>query len=245
MRNSYIFLIATIAAGLLASACGGSELASAPAESAEARVESSGGPPSVAVLDFPLLDPDRVESSFPPAFSSMSAELAFSYGTVGEISRAASGILVGRVMAVEYQSYSGLPFTVTSVLVMKSLKGTLQAGELATVVETGGIHAGRSKLVPGAFGEPREVGVEGVPVMKEGEHWLLFLIGPSHVGPVSEGAYSVSGVFQGKLRLGKDGHLQFTGTPGSLMGDELFAVPAALAGKRVDEAILQIQDSVR
>jgi len=113
-----------------------------------------------------------------------------------------------------------------------------------TVVELGGIHAGRSKEVPGAVGEPREVSVAGVPVMKEGEQWLLFLVGPNSSGVVSD-AYWVCSAFQGKLRLGRDGHLQFTGAPGSLTGDEQFAVPAALAGKRVDEAILEVEGSLR
>lgn len=147
------------------------------------------------------------------------------------------------MIASEQSTYYGLPFTLASVEVRATLKGGPTVGRTITVVETGGELAGRSKDVPGEFGEPREVGWEGVPVMSPGEEYVLFLFGPTHVGPVESGAFSVAGVAQGKVRIGKDGFLQFTGLSAAL-DDPAFAVPQALTGARIDEAITEIRSHI-
>lgn len=173
--------------------------------------------------------------------SSLSGELAESFSTLPEISRAADVIAVVRVDSSTSESFLQLPFTISSTTVDEPLKGAFAKGETITIVETGGMHAGRSKDAPGEFGEPREVGFEGVPVMKQGEAYLVFLQGPAHIGPVPEGAYGILGVVQGKTRVGEDGRLQFTGAPDSLEDQDMFAVPASLAGRPLDDVLAEIR----
>jgi hypothetical protein len=153
-------------------------------------------------------------------------------------------IVTVRIESIEFVAFDEVPFTVSTAVVEVSSKGSLALGERITVVETGGVFAGRSKIEPGARGEPVEAGWEGVPVMKPGERYLLFLHGPAHVGPVPSSAYSVKGVVQGKIRIGKDGRLQFTGRAESL-DEPIFAVPRALVGRPYSDVRAEVEAIIR
>ncbi|MBA4181719.1 MAG: hypothetical protein C0506_14110 [Anaerolinea sp.] len=176
--------------------------------------------------------------------ASITGELAVSYSTLRELTEAAAEIAVVRVELTENRPYKDVPFTVATVSVLRSLKGSSMPGSTLTVVEMGGVFAGRSKLEPGARGTPVEVGVEGVPVMKAQEEYLLFLGGPTHVGPVLEGARPVLGVFQGKMRIDTAGVLRFPGASESLAGIE-FAVPRALIGRPLQAVEAEIRADLR
>lgn len=200
--------------------------------------------PTVEPTVDPLAGLDIVEApySLGTAATGSTVELAENFRTVGEISIAASLIATVRIETSRYETFAQMPFTVSTALVVDSLKGSYARGDTLTVVETGGVHAGRSKDVPGEMGEPREVGFLGVPVMKPGEVYLLFLDGPGHVGPVPDGAFGIKAAVQGKVRLGAGGNLQFTGAPGSDGG--IFAVPLALAGRPYTEVAAEIRAMV-
>jgi hypothetical protein len=184
------------------------------------------------------------EAPYPVDMVSLLGELAEDFQSLDSITRSAHAIVSIQVESISYQSFDEFPYTVATAIVGETWKGTFQPGDRITVVEVGGVFAGRSKVEPGARGEPREVGVEGVPVMKPGERYLLFLHGPAHVGPVPSSAYSVKGVVQGKIRIGKDGRLQFTGRAESL-DEPIFAVPRALVGRPYSDVRAEVEAIIR
>jgi len=172
----------------------------------------------------------------------MYGELAESFHTISEVASAAAVIVVGRVVESRDAPYQRIPFTVLTVEVERGLKGPVSAGERVQVVETGGVFAGRSKAEPGQSGPPVEAAFEGVPVMKVGERWLLFL-GVYDPGPVATGAYSVKGVFQGKFKVGADGRIVFTG-PVDRIEEPIFTLQALLNQRSLSEVIPEIEKSV-
>jgi len=170
----------------------------------------------------------------------MMGQLAANFETLAQLAAAAAHIVVVRVDVSESRPYKDVPFTVATVSVLRSLKGEAVTGGQLTVVEMGGQFAGRSKVDPGQRGTPVEVGFEGVPVMRPQQQYLLFLGGPAHVGPVLEGAYSVLGLVQGKMRVDSAGVLRFSGNPSSL-DDAEFQVPQALSGRTLQAVEAEIR----
>lgn len=184
------------------------------------------------------------EEPYPSEMASVSGELNYSFSSVEEMAHVAPVIAVVAIANSEYTTFRELPFTMTSAVVKEALKGPHEPGETITIVETGGMHAGRSKEVPGETGEIREVGFAGVPVMKPGEFYLVFLDGPvaEAVGAFPEGSYAVQSAFQGKVRVGSGGDLQFTGAHPAEDDLPLFAVPLSLEGRPLDDVRAEIID---
>lgn len=145
-------------------------------------------------------------------------------------------IVIAKVVDSEaFQSAVGsleLPQTMLTLEIEESLRGHAQVGERIFVAEVGGVHQPRiyEPVEPTAdnpFGKPPvdggeegvdytrggpvESGFRGVPVMKTGERYLLFLY--EYEGPDPEGTYTVvQGAFQGKMRVADNGMLEFTGS---------------------------------
>ncbi len=172
----------------------------------------------------------------------MHGELAEDFQTLGELVSAAPVIVLARVLESRDAPYGNLPFTVLTIEVEQAFKGAVAAGGRLTVVETGGLLRGSSKIDPGQYAPPAEMAFAGVPVMKVGERWLLFL-GSYDPGPVATNAYSVKGVFQGKLKVGGDGRMVFTG-PADRIQEPVFAVPAYVNGRALPEVIADITSAL-
>jgi len=182
------------------------------------------------------------EAAYHLKVASMEPELAHEFGSLSEIANASPNIVIVTIESRADEPFSNIPFSVASARIEEVVRGSLARGQLIPVVETGGLFAGQSKMNPGEVGQPTEVGLEGVPVMKPGERWLLFLTGQTHVGPRQD-AYAVSGAMQGKLLIGSDNRIAFTGDPSRLQGAE-FAVPAAARGRTLNWLLAQISESL-
>ncbi len=166
---------------------------------------------------------------------SMQGELAQDFRTVGELGASSGVVAVVVIQESRDEPFSNIPFTVSTVKVLEGIKGA-EGGATLTIVETGGTYAGRSKDPSAPPAERREVGFEGIPVMKPGETWLVFLTGPTHVGPVPDGAHGVLGVFQGKFRVGTDGRIAFMGEPDEI-DSPWFATQRELRGLQIDTVV--------
>lgn len=204
------------------------------------------GPAPGAVKPTPSIDSDVQisvdEAAYDRKAASMEPELAHEFRSVSEIASASPNIVIVTIETRVDEPFSNIPFSVASARIEEVVRGGLVRGQLIPVVETGGLFAGRSKMNPGEVGQPTEVGLEGVPVMKPGERWLLFLTGQTHVGPRQD-AYAVSGAMQGKLLIGSDNRIAFTGDPSRLQGAE-FAVPATARGRTLTWLLAQITESL-
>lgn len=174
---------------------------------------------------------------------SMEGSLAVDFQSLSDITAASAVIIVGTVVDAKPNPYQNIPFTVFTVRVDQAIKGDLKVDSSTTIVETGGLIAGRSKEEPGQYGKPAEAAFEGVRVMAVGEQWLLFL-GPYDPGPVATNAFSVRGVFQGKMRIEGDGKLHFTGPPEGL-DSPMFALPAQLNGRTLGEVADEVRSLAR
>lgn len=188
-------------------------------------------------------DSQAVDPLFAPydktKMAPMSGQLAEDFQSIRELALASPVIVAGNVLGIEYAPYQNIPFTIVTLRVEHSIKGDVAEGDQVRIVETGGVFAGRSKEETGEFGQPVEAAFEGVPVMKTGERWLLFL-GAYDPGPVATGAYSVKGVFQGKLRIAEDGRIMFTGDP-ARVDEPLFTVPRQASGRALPAVLADIQ----
>jgi hypothetical protein len=125
----------------------------------------------------------------------MAGSIAHHYGTLDELIRDAGAILVVDVGSGETIEYIDTPFTLTEVKVARSIRGDLKAGDVITIIETGG-------YVKQADGTTFDYRFDGIPVLRFREKVLLFL--KRFEGPQTDDAYIPLGVFQGKFLIEGD-----------------------------------------
>jgi hypothetical protein len=125
-------------------------------------------------------------------------DLQYAYSKLSDISAAASTIVEVEVTD-EYETviHGGLPFTITKVKVISSIKGDFLPNDLPRIIETGGRY--RPELKGGAESKEVELSFGGRNVMKSGESLILFL--KPFDGPQTTDALVVLGVHQGKLLI--------------------------------------------
>ena len=90
--------------------------------------------------------------------------------------------------------------------------------------------------------------IEGVPVMKPYERWLLFLKYNDECQPVAATCWVVKNVYEGKFLVGGDDRIVFTGNPADLdRGDSLssFNVHKQNAGRTVTEVLAEINAALK
>jgi hypothetical protein len=173
----------------------------------------------------------------------MEGQLAEEYADIPALSRAASHVVVARVTGAVPKPWANLPFTEITLLVEEVVKWEGEASGTVRVVETGGaLPLGPVKGTPrpGVIGAT-EVGFMGVPVMRSGERYLLFL--GAYDGPIAEGSLRVLGVVQGKLKLDGNGVVRFNGDPTDLQSP-VFAAAAAADGRPVADVIGEVKTSL-
>lgn len=232
-QNILAALIVLLASGALVSACSGGQ-GDAPRGSTNPTQAQT-----ITVSDSNQAGPLFAEYDS-SRLSSMSGQLADDFQTVGELSKSAKLVIVGKAVSSDNRPYQNIPFTLVTIEVERVLQGDVNVGDQLQIVETGGVFAGQSKT--GDAGQAVEAAFEGVPVMKEGERWLLFLT-QYDPGPVAKDAYSVLGVFQGKARIGDTGKIIFTGDPATF-DDAMFTVPRSLNGLTEADAVAKVQSSL-
>ncbi|WP_239618909.1 hypothetical protein [Cohnella mopanensis] len=126
------------------------------------------------------------------------ASLVKYYNTIEELTGDAKEILEIKVKDQETITYGDLPFTISTVDVESSYKGTHQKGDTVRIIETGGEYTPLDKQ-----GKPfpkTNFKFNGIPVLGENEHAVVFL--DKFVGPQVEGeVYVPLGVYQGKFKV--------------------------------------------
>jgi hypothetical protein len=128
----------------------------------------------------------------------LSGDLSKVYTEIAGLEVDASEIVEVKVTKEqEVVMHGGLPFTITTVQVLDSIKGSNAIGDEIRVIETGGkyypVGKNNEKL------KQVDLKFEGNGVMKPGQHLVLFL--KRFVGPQASGVYVPLGVFQGKFMV--------------------------------------------
>jgi hypothetical protein len=138
-------------------------------------------------------------STAPRQVRVVSMSWAWSYGSIGEIGAASDLVVVGTVsgvIRVDHITGEGLPQTVFSVHVERTLKGEPGAADLS-VLQDGGQEAANTWAEAADF-----------PLMATGDHVLLFLRPVSRNGTT---VWAITGGPQGRL-LVADGRVTTTPT---------------------------------
>lgn len=171
---------------------------------------------------------------------SIRGELSVLYPNLAAITREASVILVGTVLASTPRPYENVPFTVSTVTTEEVIKGTVPVGTAINVLQTGGVIAPRpAKGNATQAVTPQEFSLGGVPVMRPGERYLLFLSGPK-TGPVASDVHVILGEFQGRHLIGTTGQIRFNGATGDLSDIE-FAVARAVNGRLAADVLTEVR----
>lgn len=130
--------------------------------------------------------------------------LVKSYGTLAELAKDASEIVEIQVTSQETINYADMPFTISTVTVLKSFKGGHQEGDTMRIIETGGEFTPLDKQ-----GDPlptTTMKFNGIPVMQMDEHSVIFLNG--FEGPQVTGeVYVPLGVYQGRFIVFAEGNV--------------------------------------
>ncbi|QGQ97653.1 hypothetical protein EHS13_23560 [Paenibacillus psychroresistens] len=130
--------------------------------------------------------------------------LVKSYGTLDELVSNAVEIVEINVLNQETFTYKDIPFTISSVTVLSTLKGSVLKGDTIRIVETGGEYNPTDK--EGKALPKTTFKLNGIPVLEKGEHDIIML--SKFIGPQIEGeAYTPLGVYQGRFRFDSSGQL--------------------------------------
>lgn len=184
----------------------------------------------------------RVNSSTAAPIGIFEGELEHSYETVEALTKGAPVIVVGEVTGSIAKPYENLPFTEATLKVTQVVKGSVNVGSTINVLETGGMWVGKAKGDSAAKAQPREVTFEGIPIMRVGEKYILFL--EPYTGPITSNAFVTLGVYQGKMKVGANGAVQFTGRKDQL-DESMFAAHQAVNGQAVAAVIADIQRNLK
>jgi hypothetical protein len=132
------------------------------------------------------------------------ASLVKSYDTMTELAKDAKIIAEIQVSSQETITYLDMPFTISTVEVLKSFKGEHKQGDTIRIIETGGEFTPLDKQ-----GNPlpkTTMKFNGIPVLQKDEHNVIFLNvfeGPQVSGEV----YVPLGVYQGRFKVDAKGNL--------------------------------------
>lgn len=118
----------------------------------------------------------------------ISGSLAEDFKNLKELKKNSSVIIEVTVKESSQTTFGDVIFTISDIEVDNSLKGKYKRGEVLRLLETGGITADGDEL---AF--------DGIPVVKPGEKYILFL--EEYEGPITENAYVPLAVYQGKFKI--------------------------------------------
>jgi hypothetical protein len=119
----------------------------------------------------------------------MHLSLSKGYESISELANDADIIAEVEVTSSNTLSYYDVPFTVSNADLLDTYKGGT-TGTTINLLETGGII------------DNQEYSPEGNDVLKENDKAILFL--QKYEGPITNDAYVVLGVYQGKFKIDSD-----------------------------------------
>lgn len=148
---------------------------------------------TIILLGFLVININSNESPNSPQPVDTRISIAESYNTIEELKGSAELIVEAEVKSTKAVSAQGVPFTLSKALVVKSYKGDIQKGEYINILETGGAIDGQEYLI------------DENKVFQPGDKTIVFL--DKYEGPVTDDAFVILGVYQGKFLLKDDGSL--------------------------------------
>lgn len=133
-----------------------------------------------------------------PMYDAAPGSLAREYTSISEMAEESPLVVEVKVLTDPFTiTHEGLLFAKNRVKVVRELKGPGGLSEI-TVLDNGGLYHGQ------------EYAMGGMPLLHAGDRYLLFLY--KYQGPITdEDAYMISGVWQGKVKIGWGGGLEYVG----------------------------------
>jgi hypothetical protein len=132
------------------------------------------------------------------------ATLVKEYQSLDELVADAAEITEINVLSQETITYQDIPFTISTVSVLATFKGTLKVGDTIRIIETGGEFYPTDKV--GKKLPKQTFKLNGIPVLEKGGHEIVML--SKFTGPQVEGdVYTPLGVYQGRFKFDSSGKL--------------------------------------
>lgn len=203
----------------------------------EAGLDDEPVPTAAAVMPSSSFSSEMKFRSLPSDIVAAEVSLAMNYRSLAELSRDSTLIVVGTAIDTTHAVHIDVPVTLVRFSVETTVTGNGPNVTELMVVEAGGPMLGPNKS-DGQPGEPREIAFSGVPVMRTGERWLLFL--QPYQRPIIDDGFGIVGGIQGKFPI-VDGVIAFSALPDRLDADDL-AVVQDQAGRAVDAVIADVLD---
>jgi hypothetical protein len=121
------------------------------------------------------------------------------YNSIKELKTEAFDMVEVDVKSNESVLYHELGFTISTVEIISSLNGNFEQGQQIRIVQTGGRYeyTGKNPKIP--KGQVIETTMMGIPVMAPSEKYFLFI--KKYEGEVTNDAYRILGLFQGKFKI--------------------------------------------
>jgi hypothetical protein len=128
-------------------------------------------------------------------------DLSENFDTMSDLKQGATNIVEVEVLDNYVIVQGDMPFTISNLKVLSTIKGDIMKGDKIKVLETGGKFTSSGVSLKGIKGQEVDMKFGGISVMQTGEHLILFI--RPFVGPQVTDAYVPLGVWQGKFKVGK------------------------------------------
>lgn len=132
---------------------------------------------------------------------STTIDLSEHYDTINDLKQGATNIVEVEVLDNYVVVQGDMPFTISNLKVLSSIKGDKMKDDEIKVLETGGRFISSGDNPKDKKGQEVDMKFGGISVMQKGEHLILFV--RQFVGPQVTGAYVPLGVWQGKFKVAK------------------------------------------
>lgn len=132
---------------------------------------------------------------------STTISLTENYDTIDDLKQCATNIVEVEVLDNYVVVQGDMPFTISNLKVLSTIKGDIIEGDNIKVLETGGKFITSGENPKDKKGQEVNMKFGGISVMQNGEHLILFI--KPFVGPQVTEAYVPLGVWQGKFKVEK------------------------------------------
>ncbi len=132
---------------------------------------------------------------------STTIDLSEHYSTIDDLKQGATNIIEVEVLDNYVVVQGDMPFTISNLKVLSTIKGDIMKGDKIKVLETGGKFINSGENPKDKKGQEVDMKFGGISVMQNSEHLILFV--KPFVGPQVTDAYVPLGVWQGKFKVAK------------------------------------------
>jgi hypothetical protein len=133
--------------------------------------------------------------------TSTTVSLSEHYDTLNDLKHGATDIVEVEVLDNYVVVQGDMPFTISNLKILSTIKGEIPKDNKIKVLETGGKYVNSGENPKDKKGQEVDMKFGGISVMQTGEHLILFI--KPFVGPQATDAYVPLGVWQGKFKVGK------------------------------------------